>query len=316
MNFHMTAPLASASMPLPASMILAQLATATFKNLEQGRRHPADIYALAIRTVAESFDDAMSDYDAVVLRGEGNALSPALQKAVVKSLDHLLDAIAEHFEDAKCCLHLVLGDLPEKQITKHLREYDETIRTARAFCTTQVNEMKHRQGRLQLIHVAFADSVLWGYFIQGVGSDGDIGPNPNVHKTNTAYSFGRAFRMLALAVLFTSKALATAICRSPTYRLSQGQGGFGPLQPLIERLSAMPRVVFWDEIQGCPDFQIGSEVVEVRMPATRRWKRPPQDSRLHMTFLAETHASSFRLPYMGDYMATSRPPMPAGKAKK
>lgn len=301
MNFYMRSPMGAAAAPLPAAQVLGQLGHVEFKNAEDGRRHPAALYTMAIRTVVDAFEDALAAYDAVVQSRQGEHLDDALRKSLVRATDHLLDAVAEHFDDAKACLQLVLGDLAEKDISKHLRQYGDDIREVRAFCTTQVNEMKHRQGRLQLIHMTFADVTVWGYFVQGVGKHGEIGPSRVVHKTNTAYSFGRAFRMLVTAVLFTSKALATALHRSPTFRLAQGAGGFGSLLPLIERLAAWPRVVFWDETQCCPDLQVSEYGVEVRVPAQRRWKRPPHDTRIRLVLAMEEHTSAYGLPYMGDW---------------
>jgi len=303
MNFHMCIPLASAAAPLPATAVLTQLEGVTYKNVEIGRRHPAAIYAMTVRTIAHNFEDALDAYAAFVADEALDSDFAQREKTLVRSLDLLLDSIAEHFDDAKCCLSLVLKTGAESKLTKSLREYDGSIREVRAFCVTQVNEMKHRQGKIELISVEYASQILWGYFIQGIGKDGEVGPNPRVHKSNTAYSFGRAFRMLATAVLFTSRALASALRSGSANRLESREYGFGPLLPIAERLSSLPRLVFWDETEVCPDFRVSDDVVEAQAPARRRWKRPPQSSRIKLSVKLEFLSDTHRLPYFGDYMA-------------
>ena len=75
-----------------------------------------------------------------------------------------------------------------------------------------VNKIKHDHARLRFILYSGNSIYFPGYFLEGIDSEGVLGPDQNVHhKGGTAFSFARDLRLHFVEVYAVSRFLSKAI---------------------------------------------------------------------------------------------------------
>jgi hypothetical protein len=301
MKLTVSIPTAEAYRPLPASVYLADFRSIEFNNAELGLRHPVGIYNVSIGAVAAAFKDAI---DAAIEYRDAerdSANEKACAAKLVQSLDHLLDATTEHFDGAKSIVRVMFDEKGDKSWKKALADLNSLVKTARDFPARQANEIKHKQARIRLIRADAPAIAVVGYFIDGVDADGAVGPSPYVHRGNTAFSLGRAFRTLACGTYFLSRALLTLLSGKPPSPKTLAEAGLGQLAPVFEQLLGMDRWVFWDEPRFCPAIVRRGESIVIDTNAGG-WIVPPAGTRINFIHAGDGVTRTFRVPYMGDYL--------------
>lgn len=281
-----------ASADLPAVTQLGALKDKPFNNAALGFRHPLGVYNVSIEAIAAAFADAL---DAASQYGE---FSATVASRLARTLDHLVDASTEHFDDLKSIVRLVFDSDGPQGSKRAIREFDATVKTARAFSARQANAIKHQQGRIRFVRVLFGGTPLHlGYFIDGVDNEGVLGPSQDVHLGATAFSLCRTFRYIACSVLFSSRVLAAQL--SSKYGPVDATTGFGPLMPIFDRLANFNSYVFWDELNDCPTITANADLFKISTSTHTGLILPPAGGRIEGTFGGDGTSSNFRLPYFG-----------------
>lgn len=292
----------TAQLPLPATAFLSDLRDTEFNSAALGLRHPIGIYNVSLTSVVNSFASALDAVDVHLKIAYDSDERKDSSAHLIQSLDQLLDAVVEHFADVRSIVRVFFDGAGERAWRSALRQFDETVRSARDFSAVQVNQIKHSQARVRLIHVTSWSIPTAGYFIEGVDGNGALGPNPVVHHGNTAYSFARAFRTLLCSVYFLARALPHALHRKADSSNSAHETGFGQLFSLFERMASYDRHVFWDEISNCPDIIDRPTAIVVDTQASGHWLLPPATGKIELEFGGDGVTRNFRMPYMGDYL--------------
>jgi hypothetical protein len=302
MKLSISIPTAHANRPLPASAYLADFKAIEFKNADLGLRHPVGIYNVSIQTVVEALKNAIDAAFAHRHAERGGDHEKECSRKLEQSLDHLLDATTEHFEDARSIVRVMFDDRGERAWKKALASFDSLVREARDFPARQANAIKHKQARIRLIRADAPDATIVGYFIDGVDAKGAVGPSPYVHIGNTAFSLGRTFRTLACGTYFLSRALLTILSGAPASPRKLAESGFGQLAPLFDQLVAMDTWIFWDEPDSCPAVIKRGETITIETQGQRHWIVPPPGTRINLILPGDGSTMSHRIPYMGDYL--------------
>lgn len=302
MNLSVSIPIACANLPLPAAVYLADFKSTEFKNAALGLRHPVGMYNVSIDAAVSALNEAIDaalEYRSAVQESEHER---ECAKKLERSIDHLLDATTEHFDDMKSIVRVMFDERGEKAWKRALAEFDALLRQARDFPARQANEIKHKQARIRLIRADAPGVAVVGYFIDGVDANGAVGPSPYVHTGNTAFSLGRVFRTLACGIYFLSRALLTVLEGKPPSPKKLAGTGLGGLSPVFDRLLSMDECVFWDEPKSCPAIMKRGAAIVIETRAPDGWMVPPEGTRINFLIPGDGASRTFRMPYMGDYL--------------
>ena len=107
MRLNFKIPIADLSASLPAAAVLQQVAHIDFQSQDFGHRHPCAIYRVSISAVNAAFQRAFRAYDAYFSFSGSREPKDVVESDLIFAIDHLLDAVAEHFDDARSVIRIV-----------------------------------------------------------------------------------------------------------------------------------------------------------------------------------------------------------------
>lgn len=114
---------------------------------------------------------------------------------MIERYDTFLDALMEHTEDCENVLRCFFENESQYKISTHVRNYLGATRKYRKHIGLVVNRIKHNQGRVRLVFLAPDAVLIPGYYVEGLDSNGAVGPSIWIHKDGaTAFSFHRDLR--------------------------------------------------------------------------------------------------------------------------
>jgi hypothetical protein len=192
---------------------------------QQQLRHPASIYNLSLDKLSKAFVAVVEGHvrDTVRLRIEPNGGFEL--KALLETQEHLLRCLQEHMDDCYLILktfvdpattkaknifadkYVIEAKLPgAKAFTEATADYKVSLRIA--------NKLKHNQGRLRGFAIYPISGVRLGYFLEEPDKAGVIGPSPEIHPNQGAFSFARDLKWRFFLMYSLSENLVKAVERA------------------------------------------------------------------------------------------------------
>lgn len=260
----------------PAVNILSALSSDfPLFNQKHDLRHPLGIYNVSTAHCLKRLKAAITAIKdpnlSVILYGKTSD-----DASFTDTYDGFLDAMMEHLDD---CLQVLLCFFPSSKVRDShsvVKKYRATISDYRNHIGALVNHIKHAHGRIQLVSIKNATNFVAGYFVEGVDSDGAIGPAKQVHQPNNqAFSFNRDLRLHFVNFLLISDALRAALSELIEVReTAEGEAlGSEFLASMALDVESLPKVVFahemnldWPRLAVVPDAVTSQKVLKVEYP--------------------------------------------------
>jgi len=160
-------------------------------------RPPLAIYNISIDRVLAAMESVIDE----MIRVEAEAIIPkpreglAWLDSIISSHLECLNAMQSHIDDcdriaASVCMET---DASNKKL---MRRYKSMTKAYRDRINPIVNHIKHHHGRLRAFAFYTQNACFSGYYVEGVDSEGVVGPEPTVHKRGRgAFSFSRDLRL-------------------------------------------------------------------------------------------------------------------------
>lgn len=297
--------------------VLANLDGITLHNSKYGLRHPLGVYNISFGTVLKKINAVLGEVEDV---REASAYRDPKKydwdETLVSNLDHMLDAIMEHLDDCKniiCCFY---EDCGAKPASKAIRQFNREIRAYRDHVAIIVNAIKHNQNRLRSMFFETFDEFVPGYYVEGVVSDGVVGPNPVIHeKGNVAISLNRDLPFHICNLYYVSSVLANTVVQLTGARPASSvdeKSNAAELSTVLRRVSVLPSIVFPDEakkpyphVKYVSDSAKGEERLLLEFPSNRLKPRPvPPGSRVRLSYGGDGVTRTFKMPYFGEGVAS------------
>jgi hypothetical protein len=151
-------------------------------HLERGFRAPSAAYGVSLGALLPRFEAALSAVEAV-LTGRPFEDRPNLRwdETYLEAYRLLLYALAEHLQDCRNILDTLFPLGTRLSDASAAIAYTKAVEPYRRRIAPIVNHMKHKQGRMHSVISRGGAHVLLEYFVDGVGTDGTIGPAIEVH---------------------------------------------------------------------------------------------------------------------------------------
>ncbi len=212
-------------------------------------RHPLGVYNVSLSRVLGRFETVIHQYAEIVktrpFASKNDCASgpPQWLREFLKAYEQLLYALAEHVED---CHTILETCLPPGALKKHpaRNAYLDATEEYRDRIGRLVNHIKHQHGRLRLVVIWDEESCAFGYFVDGVGPDGSLGPAYEVHPDgHTPFYIGLDLRFHLAHLYILAHHLSRAveqILGEGTYVEQQVDRQVGIIVRIAEAVQAMP----------------------------------------------------------------------------
>lgn len=220
---------------------------------EKGLRHPLAIYNVSLGGVLEQFSnvpDKLNMFlkeEAYREKGEGK-----LREELLKAQEDLLYHLMEHIDDCKNIINCILPPNNKEKINRYILKFIKEIHDYKNHIGNVVNKIKHQQGKLRSFTAFNSKIAIPGYFIEGIHSDGTVGPDKNIHQGGTtAFSFSRNLRFHFFHLYFVSLKLAEVIGSLSTHSKSDDTASPNDnskrIIGIVKKINKIPPIVFPDE---------------------------------------------------------------------
>jgi len=274
---------------------------------EHNLRHPLGVYNLSLGKIFLRFKDVLREL-APVLQLTQNQDSNFDDSNLLTHTERLLYALMEHMDD---CENILKSFYPKGEDLKKQTAFTNFQKASRDYSNhigKVVNYLKHQNGRLRSITFFNEHGNCAGYFVEGVGEDGSIGPAPIIHSGgNTAFSYSRDLRFHLYYLYFVSKSLCDSIDlirKSENDLDSAIKTNAKDIFDVITLIQALPLTVFPDEYEkefpkiAFENSQDGSLVLILQMKHYPHGLKPIKpSSKVQILLKGDGVSRSFRLPY-------------------
>lgn len=280
----------------------------TFYNSNYKLRHPFAIYNISMNAVLANFKNLLRALESYRNDQSARELSDKeINRNLIISTDQYLDSIMEHCDD---CLSIIKSFFPseeDKKYKKACRNFNQSIRTFRDHIAKQVNHIKHSQARIRLI-VFYNETVsVPGYYIEGIHTNGTVGPHPDIHPGgNSAFSYYREIRYALCGLLFISDLLADTLNKflpenvAPVEKFEVNSDK-DTLAEVFKDIAIMPFVFFPDEYnKAIPSIRLTDNQRIIRYPSQiAKPQKLPANMKITTEFQGDGVSKSFKMPYFG-----------------
>ncbi len=192
---------------------------------QQQLRHPVSIYNFSLDKLAKAFFAVLDDYARDTVRLSAEPTGGFELKSLLEAQEHLLRCLQEHLDDCYLILKTLIDPATAKGKSVFADQYIKESRLpgAKAFMESTAdyklslriaNKLKHNQGRLRGFGIYPGDSVRLGYFLEEPDAAGVIGPSPEIHPDQGAFSFARDLKWRFFLVYSLSENLVKAVERA------------------------------------------------------------------------------------------------------
>jgi len=242
---------------------------------EHTLRHPKAIYYLASTRLYESFEECLN-----LLQNYDNSNNQRTFFLAYKEvLDSLMSFIDDTYNILKCFYPassvrkniIFAHKWVEQADKKTYNDYNSRITNYREKLAPIVNKIKHEHGRFRSIEFVTSIGNIYGYFIEGVESDGTVYPDKSIHKPYkgfpTAISFNRDLKFHIINFFDVAHQLKVVISKfiSKKHNITlpnathNGSKDTQILQ-ICSMIANLPNLFFYDEYdKQIPEVKIYSD---------------------------------------------------------
>lgn len=289
--------------------------------LDHQLRPPKGIFNLSFDRAIKGFEDILKWLD----RHEKPLFLPDGQ-LLLNDVEHLMDcqrelllAMAAWLDDSYQIMKVFYPKNEKSPTTKYVKEWLKKVKhpTVKQFSgeikayneslSPISNKIKHETGRLRYFVMYDKVRILHGFYLEGAGNDGSLGPHPEVHPDNTAISFNYSLKYHFSHLYLISRHLKTALNRAIRleHKIELKPGVLdienARLDEVASKISSLPNLFFGDEkfknhslVRYSKD-ELGSDLV-VEYPSQIRIVRDVPKIAMIQT-QGDGVSKSFRVPY-------------------
>lgn len=252
---------------------------------EHNLRHPLAIYHLSSSRVFEAFKKTYNEFKNLNAYYNQSFRNTKNIEKLSKNLTELLNSLMSFIDDGyhlMKCLYpiklvrkkIIYADKWLEQVDKKIiDDYKKKISIYKDKLSIIVNKIKHQHARIRFIEFKTKKGNILGYFIEGVGANGIICPDPEIHQKflnmDTAFSFNRELKYHLCYFYFIAKnikdTLEDIIIKNGlrTFKLIKAKETFNINKNILEiccKISSLPNLFFFDEYnKGIPEIKINSK---------------------------------------------------------
>lgn len=299
------------SLVLPKAALVLQdvRGVPTFESAH-GLRHPTGAYNLSLNALANRLiitHEQLENYTTELIYQRSTAgVEPSAQK-LLEAIDHLLDALMEHFDVCQGILRCFFALEDKKRFDKVHSAFKSAIAPYRNHIGTIVNYIKHNQGALRFVHFRWGEVRSIGYYIEGPLEDNSLGPAKHIHPEAGAFSLNRDLTYHLCSVFAVGAQLANALhsvdrrlTPMPSTPVKNADNKESDWLKAVRLTSKLPNIFFPDEVKKpIPRIYFSNSKCFIEYPSTRRVVLSPSGPyHIDASFGGDGFTKTFRFPYL------------------
>jgi hypothetical protein len=286
----------------------------------QQLRHPASIYKLSLHKLTDAFVSVLDGYAKDTVRLGSMANDGFELKSLLGAQEHLLRCLQEHSDDCSLILKTLIDPATTKAKSIFTDQYikESKLPGSKAFMEATAdykvslriaNRLKHNQSRLRGVGIYPTGGwVRLGYFLEEPDAAGVIGPSPEIHPDQGAFSFARDLKWRFFLVYSLSENLVKAVERAlmglhqfHLARTAPPQNAGDDWNRLVTMISKVERAIFpKEEDASVASVRLSENESEVSIvfPDHIRIKDPAlRGGRIRMSTVGDGFSRHFKVPF-------------------
>ncbi|MDO8374959.1 MAG: hypothetical protein Q7K57_57575 [Burkholderiaceae bacterium] len=291
---------------------------ATFEQ-EHGFRHPTAAYNVSLSIIGQRIQAVLDANREIIaasaFRKPGDTAS---DKKLLEAIDHMLDAQMEHFSVCGSVLQSFFRKEDEKLSGKAHTAFKQAVRPYRDHIARIDNYIKHSQGTLRSLAFSWPGNLHFGYFVEGPTGANALGPAPNIHPGNTAYSLNRDISYQVCSVFAVGAQLARSLHEIdrtlvPLADVPQGTGNDSSWATMLRMTAALPTVYFPDEVhKPVPRVNVSGNRLHIEYPSQCKRSSTPERCGIAVNMRGDGVTTTFHTPYLDTFHPGAQPFSNAG----
>lgn len=292
-----------------ASGLLQSLPSASAFHERLSLRPPGGQYSVSLHRVVEAFHAVLDRVEPTVFTAFEAPGSARAARSLNNAVTDLLYALFEHVETCHTILKCLFGSDKLYGSNPQVKLFKRSVHAYRDLIAVPVNRMKHNQRCISSCTFDWPGGVVPGYYVEGVDDKGVIGPDPQVHPDNTAFSLTRDLPLHFVNIHIVSHHLSEAVKAitgsTPAALTALPEKSSSTWLSLGTRLAKLPRVTFPDEIlkpfplvalRQPPDRT--TPILTIEYPSSVVVSSVPKGARVTSATMGDGVSRSFRFPYL------------------
>jgi hypothetical protein len=268
-------------------------------------RHPLASYNVSLAKIAKRTNLLLDVLDKIHSEPQLDDFQSEHYPELLESTDHLLDAFMEHIDDCYGIHRSFFADSKSKAFAKSHAKLKREIEPYRTHIGSIVNFIKHNQGRLNFIAFAWKGMVVPGYYVEGPGIDGGLGPAAKIHPDgNSGFSFNRDLRFHICNIYAISDLLSNAIMLlhpniNIINEINPSTVDPSEWRKMLNRISTLPQFYYPDEhVKPQPEIRFSENTVDIIFPLNPRTAFCiPAGARITAILGGDGVTCTYKLPY-------------------
>ncbi len=310
--------LSAESLPKAARVLRDLRGLPTYES-EWGLRHPAAAYNVSLGGIAQRIISVLSALEKIVaasVYAERGKSAP--DDELLEAIDHMLDALMEHFDVCNGVLKTFFHPNEKKEFEKAQKLFKRAVEPYRNHVGTIDNYLKHNQGRLRSILFRWPGGMVFGYFVEGPLGPNTLGPAKLIHPDQTGFSLNRdvAYHVCSVHAIGAQLALALhnfdrRLVPVPLPKDTEvKEGGWAAM---LRKTAGLPTIFFPDEVQkAVPSVHVSSEIIHIDYPSRRKASQPPGGCMISVNMAGDGVTRTFAMPYFQDGRSPAKPILDTG----
>ncbi|MGO8759248.1 MAG: hypothetical protein ACLQG3_14100 [Terracidiphilus sp.] len=292
---------------------LEQVPDAALFNKPHKLRHPSSIYRLSLDKIADAFCRVTDEYLAKTEENQLHSSALLQMNQLLTDQAAFLHCIQEHLDELWMILKTLVDPASVKKSTEFNDRYviesklpgAKSFQRAIAECKNNLriaNKLKHQQCYLRGVAIWSQTGVHLGYCLEEPDDHGQLGPSPDIHPDQGAFSFARDLTWRLAQVYLCSEDLVKTIAGVLMSRgfalkglVNHGNDKWDKMIPLACRI---PPAIFPKE-QNRPfagfNLDLNSQLLSIRIPQ-RLTVKFPQPMKARYATVTDRHNTAHRVP--------------------
>jgi len=281
-------------------------------------RHPDSIYRRSLDKISNSFCEVAGEYFIRTEELTTASSSDQRRKALLTAQVSFLHVLQEHQDELWMILRTLIDPATAKTTSAFNKQYvlENKLPGSASFEQSVdgyrkdlriVNKLKHQQCQLCDVTVRLPSGVHLGYCLEEPDRTGALGPSPDIHPDQGAFSFARDLTGHMANVYLSSERLAKAVMKvldSRGIRIKPQAHGPESIHQLnrwdevVKLLCKIPEAYFPKEMRKTlAKFSLdeSGQTLSLKIPA-RLSHRMPTQVRVEYGFTVDRHTPLTRVP--------------------
>lgn len=294
---------------------LCQIPDPVLFHLQHELRHPESLYEFSLDKVARAFIRVAEAYLSKTAELRDQRSGAFEIDELLHYQGEFLHAAREHLDDCYLILKTLIDPATARKASRYAEEFvlENKLPGAVSFHQSMegykdafriLNKLKHQQGWLRGVSVWTEAGAHLGYFLEEPDSNGCLGPSPEIHPDQGAFSFARDLPWHMFNIYRVSNRLVDAVRRALSSvhgveirpRLVSESDLWRKVADLAEKI---PARVFAKEVpKKIATFQYANNATEltIRFPERVRIAFPNLMRAVYST-VQDRHSPTFKVPF-------------------